>query len=133
MNDRDPELHIYEDILAVYLIVNHGEFPMSPGKLAAQAFQAAQRLLAAANGGEATDEQLELLAEWQQHGTRTITKFATTRHLFDRCRAEIPGVTMIDEGLTEDTCGPTVYATWPVRRGQLPRCLAHKRISLAPK
>jgi hypothetical protein len=55
-----------------------------------------------------------------------------TRHLFDRARSEIAGVTMVDEGLTEGTCGPTVYVTWPLRRGELGRMLRHKRLRLNP-
>ena len=132
MNVLDPERDDADNIVAVYLIVNEGEFTMSPGKLAAQAFQACQRLLEAVADGAATSEQVQAMEAWRQGGTRRITKFAPTRHLFDRARAEIAGVTMSDEGLTEGTCGPTVYATYPLRRGELPRMLCHKRMRLQP-
>jgi peptidyl-tRNA hydrolase len=118
-----------EDILAIYLIVN-GPLQMSPGKIAAQAFQAAQRLFAAASSGQA-DSQLQALAAWQAQGTRTITRIAETDHIFQRACDELDGVVMIDEGMTEvPPDSATVFATWPLRRGDLPRMLRHKRVPL---
>jgi peptidyl-tRNA hydrolase len=131
MNALDPEIDDAENILAIYLIINE-EFHMSPGKIASQAFQACQTLLAAADNGEANAEQMQLLQEWRESGTRTITKFAPTSHLFARCCSELAGATMVDEGLTEGTCGPTIHATYPLRRGQASRLLRHKRIRLSP-
>ena len=135
MNPLDPELHQADDILAIYLIINEQAAdgaPMSPGKTAAQAFQAAQRLLDAYRDGAGSDEQRASMRRWLNGGTRSIAKFAPTRHLFDRCARELDGITMVDEGLTEGTCGPTIHATWPLRRGQLPRMLRHKRLRLQP-
>jgi len=129
MNELDPENQDSMNILAVYLIVN-GEFQMSSGKLASQTFQACKRFLSALD--DENKELKKLIKEWEEHGTRTITKFAPTKHLFDRCCQEIKGVTMIDEGLTEGTLGPTVHVTWPLRRGSLPRTLRHKKIRLYP-
>ena len=50
--------------LSVYLIIN-GSLGMSAGKIAAQSFQAAQRLFAAA---ESNDELAVLLEAWQSAG-----------------------------------------------------------------
>jgi peptidyl-tRNA hydrolase len=112
----------------VFLIVN-GELGMSAGKLAAQSFQAAQRLLAAA---QCDAELAEALDEWEAAGTRTRTKIAPTRHLFERAMRELVGehaVVMIDEGITEvDPGTATVIATWPMDERELPQILRHKRI-----
>lgn len=114
--ERDP--------LAVYLVVC-GPLGMSTGKIAAQAFQACQRLYAAA----ADDPELQdALAEWEAEGTRTCTRLAETQHVFDRLCDEVPGAVMVDEGLNEvepDTA--TVFASWPMRRSALPTALRHKR------
>lgn len=131
MNHLDPDSACADDILAVYLIINE-EWSMSPGKTAAQSFQACQRLLSSYRAGAGTLAQRENLEEWLSDGTRTIAKFAPSRALFDRCRNELDGVTMIDEGLTEGTRGPTIHVAWPLRRGELPRVLRHKRIRLRP-
>jgi peptidyl-tRNA hydrolase len=114
-----------EDPLAIYLIVNGG-LGMSAGKLAAQAFQACQRLMKEA---EHNPELAAKLIEWEQEGTRTCTRLAKTAHLFDRACQELQGATMIDEGLTEVAPGSaTCFATWPCRRSELPRMLRHKNI-----
>lgn len=113
----------------VFLIVNES-LQMSPGKLAAQTFQACQRLMEAA---QHNPELAQAVAEWQAAGTRVRTKVAPTQHLFDRAAEELVpchAVVMIDEGMTEvepDTA--TVIATYPMLEGAgLPRMLQHKRI-----
>lgn len=98
---------------------------MSAGKIAAQSFQASQRLFAAA----AIDaEHAALLERWQWAGTCTRVRIALSAAVFERARRELAGVTMIDEGMNE--VGPnsaTCFATWPLE-GDLPRMLKHKRI-----
>lgn len=117
----------------VFLIVN-GELGMSAGKIAAQSFQAAQRLL----DQEHHDPELaERLAQWRAQGTRTRTKVAPTQHLFDRAMADLvphTAAVMVDEGATEvepDTA--TVIATHPLNEDDLPRILRHKRIRTMAK
>jgi peptidyl-tRNA hydrolase len=115
-------------VKTVFLIIN-GSLGMTPGKIAAQSFQAAQRLLDC----ECMDPLLaERLESWRSAGTRTRTKVAPTQHLFDRAMAELVpdmAVVMVDEGQTEvepDTA--TVIATHPLDESDLPRILRHKRI-----
>ncbi len=112
----------------VFLIVN-GELGMSAGKMAAQSFQAAQRLLDL----EGQDPLLkERLISWRSDGTRTRTKVAPTQHLFDRAMANLvphTAVVMVDEGQTEVAPGTaTVIATHPLDENDLPQILRHKRI-----
>ena len=129
MNPRDPQCETPGEILAVYLIAN-GPLGMSAGKLAAQAFQAAVRLHQAYERGEGTSEQRRRYELWQADGTRTIARIAETPAGFERCRLELKGATMIDEGLTEVEPGSaTIHATWPLYRGEH-RLLSHKRIPL---
>lgn len=109
---------------SVYLIID-GSLGMSPGKIAAQAFQACQRLYHLA---ESEPELQRHLDEWERSGTRTCTRIAKTRHLFERAASELPCALMIDEGLTEVEPGSTTcLATWPLV-GELPRMLRHKGI-----
>lgn len=116
--------------LAVYLVVN-GPLGMSAGKVAAQAFQAAQRLYQAARAEGACPEQLAALARWEREGTRTITRLAETAHVFTRVCEEVPGVVMVDEGLTEVAPdSPTVFASWPIPYARPPRPLRHRRCPL---
>jgi peptidyl-tRNA hydrolase len=116
-----------QEILEIYLVVN-GALGMSPGKIASQAFQAGQRLFAHAAAPDAESELRQLLDRWKRQGTRTICRVAETQHVFDRVCAEVPGATMVDDGMTEvapDTA--TVHATWPIWRHQAPTAIKHKR------
>jgi len=127
MNPRDPLAHSPGDILAVYLVVN-GSLGMSAGKIGSQCFQAAQRLFSAAPDDPGL---AALLKDWEEQGTRTITRVALTETLFARACRELPGVAMIDEGLTEvPEDSATVFATHPIRRNQLPRMLCHRKVPL---
>ena len=105
------------------MIIN-GPLNMSAGKIAAQVFQAAQRLFAAAD-----TDQAELLRQWQENGTCTRVRIALTPATFERACRELDGVAMVDEGVNEvapDTT--TCFATYPIDDGQpLPRILTHKR------
>lgn len=100
---------------------------MSVGKVAAQSFQAAQRLFLAAREDSELGTLLEL---WQDAGTRTCTRIALSQAVFDRACRELPGAVMIDEGMNEvDPSTPTCFATVPLPDGQeLPRILRHKRM-----
>lgn len=119
-----------QDKLACYLIVN-GPLGMSAGKIAAQAFQAFQRLQAACETGDCTTEEHAALEFWKTNGTRTITRIAETPAAFERACRELPGITMVDEGLTEIEPGSaTIHATWPLPRHPGPRLSRHKRIPL---
>lgn len=114
-------------ILEIYLVVN-GALNMSAGKIASQSFQAAQRLIDAANDPSCDPAHRQRIEQWKQQGTRTICRLAQTQHIFDRLRQEVPGATMVDEGLTEVQPGSaTVHATWPIWRNQAPRMIKHKR------
>lgn len=97
---------------------------MSAGKIAAQSFQAAQRLFAAAM----KDSDLAALLErWQTQGTCTRTRIALSPAVFERACRELPGTLMIDEGVTEVEPGSaTIFATAPLI--ELPRILRHKRV-----
>lgn len=119
------------DPLEIYLIVNGSITGMTAGKVASQAFQVAQRLLRAAEHPDTSPALRAALEQWEAEGTCTICRVAETAHVFDRARAELDAVTMIDEGVYG--CPPgsaTIIATWPVRRSQAPRALRHKRIRL---
>lgn len=114
------------DPLTVYLVVR-GPLGMSPGKIASQAFQAAQRLLEE----EWTLEQTMLLEDWRREGTCTVTRIAETEQVFERVRWEIEGSVMIDEGETEVLPNTaTLFASLPIRRSRAPSILKHKRIPL---
>lgn len=100
---------------------------MSAGKIAAQSFQAAQRLFASARD----DAELTVLLErWQTAGTRTCTRIALSQAVFDRACRELPGAIMVDEGMNEvDPYTATCLATAPLPDGsELPRILRHKRM-----
>ncbi len=111
--------------LAVYLIIN-GSLEMSAGKIAAQSFQAAQRLfLASEDDGNLSS----LLAQWQARGTCTRTRIALSPAVFERACRDLPGALMIDEGVTEVEPGSaTCFATYPIDENDLPRILRHKRV-----
>lgn len=98
---------------------------MSAGKIAAQSFQAAQRLFAAA----IVDTDLaSLLERWQRAGTTTRVRIALSPMVFGRACRELAGVVMIDEGMNEvEPDSATCFATWPIE-GDLPRILRHKRM-----
>lgn len=130
MNQRDPFADNPDEILAVYLIIN-GSLEMSAGKIAAQCFQVAQRLLRAAEAPETDPNLVAALADWERQGTRTITRIALSETLFERVCHDLDGVLMVDEGLTEVPANSaTVFATWPLRRGELPRMLRHRSVPL---
>lgn len=130
MNKRDPLSHCPNEILAVYLIVN-GSLNMSSGKLGSQCFQAAQRLFAVVHHKGADLELATLIKDWERQGTRTITRIALTEAVFERACKELPGVAMVDEGLTEvPENSTTVFATWPIKREKLPRMLCHRKVPL---
>lgn len=113
-----------QDALAVYLVVN-GPLGMSAGKIAAQAFQACQRLY---RHSQHDPDLADALRQWEAEGTRTCTRLAQTPHVFERICREVDGATMIDEGLTEvQPDSPTVFASVPLRRSQSPAALRHKR------
>lgn len=119
-----------QDKFACYLIVN-GPLGMPAGKIAAQAFQAFQRLQRAYEAGECSSEQAEALEFWKANGTRTITRIAETPAAFERATRELPGIAMIDEGLTEIAPdSPTIHATWPLTRNPTPKMCQHKRVKL---
>jgi hypothetical protein len=81
--------------------------------------------------GQGDDAARQLFRQWQENGTRTITRIAETPQTFARACAELPGLTMIDEGLTEvEPNSKTVHATWPMKRFPAHKCLKHKRIPL---
>lgn len=123
----------HTDTLRVYLIVN-GPLGMSPGKIAAQSFQACERLHRCIVRIEGEDGQSfeirQAIRKWKAH-TTTIAKVATTPKMFKRVCADIPGVIMIDEGYTEVPAGsPTVFASWPMRQVDAPALLNNKKIPL---
>lgn len=110
---------------SVYLVVD-GELGMSPGKIAAQAFQACQRLYRRA---QSEPELARRLDEWERSGTRTCTRRAKTTHLFQRACRELDCAVMVDEGLTEVAPQTaTCLATWPLYPDELPRMLRHKGV-----
>lgn len=116
-----------EDILSVYLIVN-GPLGMSAGKVAAQAFQVSLLLLAE---GRENKDLAERLMEWNLQGWRTVVRVAETPAVFERVLAEVGGVALRDEGLTEVESGATtIFASWPYRRADAPKVLSHKKVPL---
>lgn len=127
--DRDHAQIAREDPTCLYLIMNGSlPEPMSAGKIAAQAFQAALWLL---TDPRVDAERRAQLAAWQDEGARTITRIATTPTMWERVKAEIPGALLADEGLTEVPHGAeTIFCAWPVRRSQAPKLLANKKIPL---
>jgi peptidyl-tRNA hydrolase len=103
---------------------------MSAGKIAAQCFQAAQRLFARASSPSERELQ-GLLSRWQELGTLTICRIAQTPHVFERALAELDGALMVDEGVNEVAPGsPTVFATVPLDVRSAPSILRHKRMPL---
>lgn len=123
MNFPDPQTD-----LAVHAIIN-GPLGMSPGKIAAQTFQACQRLYAASRNNELLAARLQ---QWEQCGTKTVIHRAQTERAFQRLCEEAPyGVLMIDEGINEIAPNsPTIWASWPCSRQEQPRILANKQIKL---
>jgi peptidyl-tRNA hydrolase len=114
------------DVLAVVIVVN-GSLGMTPGKIAAQAFQGCLALLATAR----TSEQRDALEAWKRQGRRTIVRVADTPGLFQRVLDEVGGVVLRDEGLTEVEDGTaTIFCSYPHRRADTPKILTHKRVGL---
>lgn len=114
------------------ILVFNGPLEMSEGKIAAQAFQACDRLREAAVGEVGSDAQVlgELLSVWKEH-TTTIARKAKTSHIFERVCAEVPGVPMIDEGYTEVPAGSvTCWVSWPMLLADLPRILSNGKVPL---
>lgn len=120
-----------ENIPAVYVVIN-GPLGMSPGKIAAQTFQLQQR-----QRDEAIRRQMRgdgaaarLMEEW--HGyTTTVTRLATTPTVWERVKAEVEGVLMVDEGYTEVPEGSeTVFASWPLLRREVPKILTNAKCPL---
>jgi peptidyl-tRNA hydrolase len=125
--DRDYSHLAREDPCCVYLIAD-GSLGMGPGKLAAQAFQAALWL---ATHESVPTEVREQVAAWAAEGARTIVRVAETAHIFERICNEVPGMALADEGLTEVQRGQvTIFCSWPVRRSQAHKLMAHKRVPL---
>jgi peptidyl-tRNA hydrolase len=115
------------DVLAVVVVVN-GSLGMSPGKVAAQAFQGCLALVELAGR---QDARSALLDAWKAQGRRTIVRVAETPGLFQRVLDEVDGVVMHDEGLTEVADGAaTVFCSFPHRRADTPKILTHKRVGL---
>lgn len=112
---------------AVHAIIN-GSLDMSPGKIAAQTFQACQRLYERARHDPDLRARLEL---WERAGTKTVIHVAATSHVFQRAAAELPGALMVDEGVNEIAPdSPTIFATAPMSRAEQPKILSHKRIQV---
>lgn len=126
----------------VYLVVN-GPLGMTPGKIAAQTFQACERLYVETRrleqrvvdhlgipSSRAWTATKQILLDWEKH-TTTIALVATTPKMFKRVCAEVPGVVMVDEGHTEVPPGSaTVFASWPIRRADAPKLLSNAKIPL---
>lgn len=121
------------DIPRVYLVVN-GPLGMSTGKIAAQTFQACERLhrcIVQIDGEyRQTFEIRQAIRKWKAH-TTTIARVALTPKIFERVCEEIEGVVMVDEGYTEVAAGSrTVFASWPMRQEHAPALLSNKKIPL---
>lgn len=120
----------FDSIPRVVLVFN-GPLKMSPGKMAAQAFQACQRLLACeAEDVEDAEALIELVHDWEEH-TTTIARVAKTTNMFDRVCKEVPGIVMIDEGFTEvDPDTPTLFASWPAPKNEEHKLLSNAKVQL---
>lgn len=124
MTDRD-------EILRVYLVFN-GSLGMSPGKMAAQAFQACQRLLITRcpESFDSWEAWLAHLEVWEKH-TTTIARVAKTPVIFERVCGEVPGVVMVDEGYTEVPAGSvTCFASLPMLMSEAPKILSNAKVPL---
>lgn len=122
---QNPKSRTYD--LAVHCVVN-GALDMSHGKVAAQVFQAGQRLFRMAQSNVELAERLE---RWEQLGTKTVVHIAETQHVFERVCREADGAVMIDEGINEVPEGSaTVFATFPVSRQEAPKIIGHKRLRI---
>lgn len=124
------------DSIPRVVLVFNGTLKMSPGKMAAQAFQACQRLYrtAEADGLEhvypGESPYVIALAQWSKH-TTTISRVAKTTNMFELVCAEVPGVVMIDEGFTEvDPDTPTVFASWPAPKREEHKLLSNAKVQL---
>lgn len=123
----------HPDIPAVYVVVN-GPLGMSPGKIAAQTFQACQRLY------KALEDELESEVAIAPHGdamlawsefTTTIVRIAKTPKMWERVKDEVAGVVMVDEGFTEVEPGSeTVFASWPLLLADRPAILKNNKVPL---
>jgi peptidyl-tRNA hydrolase len=117
------------DLVPRVVLVFNGPLKMSSGKMAAQAFQACERLFDEMHA-EGLEGMRERMYAWKEH-TTTIARVAKTASMFDRVCAEVPGVVMVDEGYTEvepDT--PTVFASWPAPRAQEHKLLSNAKVTL---
>lgn len=111
-------------IPAVYVVIN-GPLEMSPGKIAAQTFQACQRLHASI-----PLEHFGRVRDWGEH-TTTIARIATTPTVWERVKAEVDGRVMVDEGYTEVEPGSeTCFASWPLLRDEVPKILSNAKCPL---
>lgn len=122
------------DSIPRVILVFNGPLKMSPGKMAAQAFQVCQRLLSATpNSEDDVEDWLRKrgsLRDWEVH-TTTIARVAKTTAMFERVCAEVPGIVMVDEGYTEvDPDTPTVFASWPAPRTEEHKLLGNAKVQL---
>jgi len=127
----DGERGGVESIPRVYLVFN-GPLGMSSGKMAAQAFQACQRLYRAAMNDVTVMGQVRRhgLVEWARH-TTTVARVARTPAMWERVKAEVGGVVMVDEGYTEVEPGSeTVFASWPLLAADAPKILSNSKVPL---
>lgn len=106
---------------------------MSPGKMAAQAFQASERLhrcLLPAPHWTTTFECRQAVRGWKKH-TTTIARVAKTPAMWERVKAEVEGVVMVDEGYTEVAAGSeTCFASWPLLLADVPKILKNSKVPL---
>jgi peptidyl-tRNA hydrolase len=120
------------DIPAVYLVVN-GTLDMSPGKIAAQSFQACERMFEEQHA-EGRDDVRDRIAEWRRF-TTTIVRVAKTSTMWERVKAEVEGVIMVDDdgglGTTEGTAGlETCFVSWPMLPPDAPKILSNSKVPL---
>ena len=123
-----------EDIVSIYVIVN-GSLGMTPGKIAAQVFHAAtnvgREIERCMWSGTAYGNHGQEFEEYLKQGRRVVVRVAETKGVFMRAWGELGGFQQIDEGLTQvDRGSHTCFATYPIRRGDAPKILSHKRIQL---
>jgi peptidyl-tRNA hydrolase len=121
--------HIDLDSIPRVVLVFNGPLKMSPGKMAAQAFQACERIFDEMHA-EGLEHVRERVYAWREH-TTTIARVAKTTAMFDRVCAEVPGVVMVDEGFTEvDPDTPTVFASWPAAKTEEHKLLSNAKVQL---
>ena len=116
-------------IPAIYIVIN-GPLGMSTGKIAAQTFQVFERLSSeiVAVGNEQACERF--YRDWREH-TTTIVRVAKTPMMWERVKAEVGGVVMVDEGYTEvDPGTETCFASWPLLLAEVPKILSNAKVPL---